>query len=78
MFTCARCRADLRKVGSTMSRFNIDWICGDCEDRERAHPKYREAHDAELRSVQAGVYNFPGIGCPPELYCPEKPKGRHP
>lgn len=26
---------------------------------------------AELRAVQAGVRNFPGIGCPSDLYRPE-------
>ena len=52
----------------TMSRFNTEMICTDqCEPKERAHPKYKEAHDAELREVRKGNYNFPGIGKPEDL-----------
>jgi hypothetical protein len=51
----------------TMSRFNEDLICDECDDRERQHPKYQEAADAELRAVQAGDMNFPGVGKPSDL-----------
>ena len=50
-----------------MSRFNTDIICDPCEKLERAHPKYREAQEAELAAVKAGNYNFPGIGKPADL-----------
>lgn len=39
-----------------------------CKAAEQAHPKYEEAHAAEVAAVKAGDRNFPGIGCPPELY----------
>lgn len=65
---CHRCGND---AGSgTMSRFNTDWICPECEEREKAHPAYPAAAAAELAAVQAGNYNFPGVGCPPDLYLP--------
>ena len=50
-----------------MSRFNTDILCMECERKEKAHPKYQEARDAELRAVQAGNYNYPGIGLPEGL-----------
>ena len=43
---CDRCGADLSTTGYTMSRFNTDTICLDCEDAERRHPEYQ-------RTVQA-------------------------
>jgi hypothetical protein len=51
----------------TMSRFNTDMVCEDCESREKAHPKYAEAKAAELAAVRRGEHNFPGIGLPPDL-----------
>jgi len=51
----------------TMSRFNTDMICMKCEARERAHPKYAEAAEAELRQVRAGNYDYAGVGKPADL-----------
>jgi len=62
---CARCRSV--PFSLTMSRFNTDMICMECEDRERAHPKYAEAAAAELRQVRAGNYNYAGVGKPHDL-----------
>ena len=67
---CARCAADLSKVTSIVSKFNLDTICYPCKRREKAHPAYHEADMAEVASVRAGDMNFVGIGCPPELYKP--------
>jgi len=50
-----------------MSRFNTDICCPYCIDKERAHPKYKEAADAELAEVKKGNYNFKGIGKPADL-----------
>jgi hypothetical protein len=63
---CPRCHKPI--TGFTMSRFNTEDICLDCEAAEKKHPKYKEAHDAELTAVKSGDYNFPGIGCPSDLY----------
>jgi hypothetical protein len=59
---------DLDKTVSTMSYFNTDMICMGCTGREEAHPLYRQAREAEEAAVRRGHYNYPGIGCPPELY----------
>lgn len=67
---CERCGADLSKVSSTMSKFNRDTICSDCKARERAHPGYEAADEAEVAAVRGGEHNFPGVGCPPVLYKP--------
>jgi hypothetical protein len=64
-FTCIRC--DNKNGVVTMSRFNTDIICNDCERDERMHPRYTEAYDAELAEARKGNYNFPGIGKPPDL-----------
>ena len=65
MTRCDRCHKETKM--STMSRFNTDTICPTCEDREKKHPKYQEARDTEMRAVQQGNYNFPGIGKPADL-----------
>ena len=67
---CARCGADLATTSSIMSKFNQDTICAACKVRERAHPDYKAADAAEVAAVRAGIYNYPGVGCPPELYHP--------
>lgn len=62
---CDRC---FKKSASViMSMFNEDWICYDCEIKERAHPDYRKARDAEVSEIRKGNLNFPGIGKPADL-----------
>lgn len=63
--TCRRCGA--KDKPTTMSRFNVDIICLDCQAKEKAHPRYAEAAAAELAEVKRGNYNFPGIGKPADL-----------
>lgn len=62
---CDRCGGDA--AISTMSRFNTDTICASCEKKEKAHPRYKEAQEAELREVRRGNYNYKGIGKPDDL-----------
>jgi len=62
---CDRCSKDA--ICSTMSRFNTDEICMECERKERAHPEYPEAEKAELEAMSDGDWNFPGIGKPADL-----------
>jgi len=62
---CQRCNKQSKVV--TMSYFNTDIICMDCDKLERAHPKFKTAQDIELKAVQAGNLNFPGIGKPVDL-----------
>ena len=63
---CPRCGEQM--IASIMSMFNLDEICMDCKKREKAHPKYKEAADAELAAVRAGNgKSFPGIGLPEDL-----------
>ena len=58
---CDRCGKPLDGL-RTMSRFNTDTICMDCEAAERKRPDYEAAREAELAAVRAGDYNFKGIG----------------
>lgn len=63
---CERCGSDGRIL--TGSYFNTEMICADvCQPKEAAHTKYGEARRVEAEHVQAGNYNFPGIGLPLEL-----------
>ena len=62
---CDRCGGNASI--SIMSRFNTDTICIPCERKEKDHPQYQEAAEAELRAVKAGNYNYPGIGKPEDL-----------
>lgn len=50
-----------------MSKFNTEYLCPNCEEKEKRHPLYGEADLAETAAVAAGDLDFPGIGCPPEL-----------
>jgi hypothetical protein len=50
-----------------MSYFNRDILCPPCKNKERKHPRFKEAYDAESAAVRAGDYNFPGIGRPSDL-----------
>jgi hypothetical protein len=63
---CQRC-GNQKPLCVTMSRFNTDMICPDCENKERAHPDYQKAADAELAQVKMGNMNFRGIGKPADL-----------
>ncbi len=62
---CDRCKD--KTLGVTMSRFNTDMICRDCEEKEKAHPDYGEAVWMEAQAVKHGDMNFPGIGKPADL-----------
>ena len=62
---CARCHKPANP--HTMSQFNTDIICMACKEKERLHPKYREAADAEHVAIRGGDYNFKGIGAPADL-----------
>ena len=59
--TCQRCLGSTNNI-TTMSIFNMDIICVTCKSKEKKHPKYKEAVDAEFQEVKKGNYNFPGIG----------------
>ena len=63
--TCKRCK---EKTGlTTLSYFNTDEICRDCQTIETHHPKYDDARAAELLACQNGNYNFEGIGLPDDF-----------
>lgn len=62
---CERCG---KETTTTMcSMFNTETICMACKERERKHPKYAEAREAERQAVLNGDYNFAGIGKPDDL-----------
>ena len=62
---CVRCGQD--KGAFTMSRFNTDRICMACQEKEKSHPNYQGAVEAELVAVKSGNMNFEGIGKPSDL-----------
>lgn len=64
---CARCAVPFVGVAYTMSFFNTDLICLDCQEKEANHPRYKEAVDREIAACEAGDYNFVGIGKPGDL-----------
>lgn len=63
--TCDRCHQQTHSVSG--SYFNVQTICPDCEEKEKAHPQYEEARRIEGEHVMQGNYNFPGIGLPADL-----------
>ena len=50
-----------------MSFFNTQMICMDCSEKEKTHPDYPRAREAEREAMGRGDYNFPGIGKPEDL-----------
>lgn len=64
--TCGRC--GLPTDGMTvMSFFNTDQICLVCSHKERAHPKFDEARQADEAAMRQSNFNFKGIGLPSGL-----------
>jgi len=45
-----------------MSRFNTECICLKCADKEKGHPDYCKAVEAEIEAIRNGNFNFKGIG----------------
>lgn len=62
---CDRCGDET--LVTTMSYFNTEVICMNCDKRERRHPGFKTAREAEEKAVRAGDYNFPGVGKPDDL-----------
>ena len=62
MIKCDRCGDDTGVT--TMSYFNEDTICMGCKKKERAHPDFKRAQEAEHAEVSRGNYNFEGVGLP--------------
>jgi len=60
MTKCDRCRTETNVT--TMSMFNTQVICMDCQDAERKRPDFEAARQAETEAVLRGDYNFPGVG----------------
>lgn len=59
---CERCTqpASVHSV----SWFNTQDICLDCQNEEEAHPDIAYAKDQENKAVLGGDNNFPGVGWP--------------
>ena len=66
MSKCPRCEKETNIT--TMSWFNTDMICIECTDREKQHPDYEKAKQANYDAEKGGNMNFEGIGCPKTLY----------
>ena len=64
-FVCDRCGK--KAMGHGMSYFNTEECCTPCLRKEREHPDFQKAQDAEEDQVRSGNYNFAGIGKPPGL-----------
>jgi hypothetical protein len=69
MFRCERCHHPCPVF--TGSIFNQQLVCVPCVLKERAHPLFLEAGEAEEAAVRRGDLNFPGIGLPHDLQPPE-------
>ena len=62
---CDRCNKETNTW--IMSIFNTDKICMECKEKERKHPDYKKALDAEHEAIRNGNMNFAGIGKPADL-----------
>jgi hypothetical protein len=50
-----------------VSYFNNERICESCKEKEKMHPRYEQAVEADHIAVMSGNYDFPGIGKPDDL-----------
>lgn len=62
---CNRCKAETNSY--TVSWFNTEKICDECDKKELAHPNIKKAKDAERKACDKGDMNFQGIGKPDDL-----------
>jgi len=58
---CDRCGGSLIG-GRTMSMFDTATICLACKEKERQHPDYQKALEADHEAIRRGDFNFKGIG----------------
>jgi hypothetical protein len=66
MKNCDRCNQITNSF--TMSRFNTDMICINCQTEEKNHKDFKKAFDEELKQIKENDnYNFSGIGLPDDL-----------
>ena len=56
---CDRCGT--KSLVSIMSMMNTDWLCPECKKQEKAHPRYRDAVEAEMLECMKGNLNYPGL-----------------
>lgn len=56
---CTRCGKE--DVHLKMSMLNTDICCSDCIAKEKKHPRYLEAVEAEHNEVCNGNYDYPGL-----------------
>ena len=59
---CERCNKEVNTF--TMSFFNEDILCVECNEIEKKHPNYEKAKKVEHEEVLKGNYNYEGIGLP--------------
>jgi hypothetical protein len=62
---CERCNTETNSYG--FSYFNVDALCQECLKKERVHPDFRKAYQADLDAIKKGDWNFAGIGLPNDL-----------
>jgi hypothetical protein len=41
--------------------------CPKCIEKERAHPDFQKAREAEHKAIKNEDFNYPGIGLPDDL-----------
>lgn len=58
-----RCERCFKETNCTiMSMFNTEILCLECKEKEKTHPRYAQAVEAEHSEVVKGNYTFGGIG----------------
>lgn len=62
MTNCNRCNQETRVF--TMSWFNTEMICKQCDYKESQMKELKHAKEVELEECLKGNFNFKGIGFP--------------
>ncbi len=62
---CGRCGCNTTEV--SISFFDDELICNDCEKKERLHPKYELAVREMMAALKKDKFAFTGIGRPSDL-----------
>lgn len=62
---CERCGKEMNV--HTVSWFNKQVICLDCDKEELKHPQIKYAKAVENQHIKTGDYEFKGVGLPKDL-----------
>ncbi len=66
VISCDRCKIETNTF--SVSYFNTDSICTECEKIESVHPLFQPAKRANDDAICRGEFDFEGVGLPDDFF----------